>query len=266
MKGKAKRVMLKQKIKNREKIIGMHVNLCDVGVAKIAGLAGYDFIWVDMEHSYLSFETLLGHIIAIQATGTPVIVRAPQDDLTATKKILEMGVDGIIFPMINTAEEAERLIAMTLYPPYGARGFGPMNAVDYGFRNVREYTTNNHKDMCRFVQIEHKIAVENLNEIIENPYIDGYIIGPFDLSGSYDRLCDVFSEEITGTIESVVKKLHKAGKYVGLSTGDNRDTTLTHWHELGIDMLSAGTDYEFLREMAIDNRKRLEMIHKCTNQ
>ena len=67
-----------------------------------------------------------------KSTGTPVIVRAPQDDLTATKKIIEMGVDGIIFPMVRTAEEANRVIASTLYPPYGDRGFGPMGAIDYG--------------------------------------------------------------------------------------------------------------------------------------
>lgn len=254
--------MLKEKIVNGEKTIGMHINLCDISVAKIAGLAGYDFIWIDMEHSYLPFEKLLGHIIAIQATGTPVIVRAPQDDLTATKKIMEMGVDGIIFPMVNTAEDADRLIASTLYPPYGNRGFGPMNAIDYGFKSPKEYTSNNHKDMCRFIQVEHRNGIEDLDKIMQNPYIDGYIIGPFDLSGSMNRLCDVFSDEVSGMIQSVVDKLHKAGKYVGLSTGDNSETTLKHWHDMGIDMLSAGTDYEFLRVMAIENRNRLEKIHK----
>ncbi len=254
--------MLKEKIARGEKTMGMHLNFCDVGVAKIAGLSGYDFIWIDMEHNYLPFETLLGHIITIQSMGTPVIVRAPQDDLTATKKILEMGVDGIIFPMVRTAEEANRLIAMTLYPPYGNRGFGPMNAVDFGLKDAKEFVDNNHKKMCRFIQIEHKDAIDNLDEIMKNPYIDGYIIGPFDLSGSYNRLCDVFSEEITGAIKNVVKRLHDAGKYVGLSTGDIRESTLQHWHDTGIDMLSAGADFDFIRIMALENCKNLERIHK----
>ena len=82
--------MLKKKILSKEKMIGMHINLSDPTVGRIAGLAGYDFIWIDTEHSYLSFENLLNQIIAVKSTGTSVIVRVPQDDLTATKKILEM--------------------------------------------------------------------------------------------------------------------------------------------------------------------------------
>ena len=160
--------MLKEKIQNREKTIGMHINLNDVAVGRIAGLSGYDFIWIDMEHSYLSFENLLNHIIAIQQSGGRVIVRAPQDDLTATKKILEMGPDGIIFPMIKTPEEANRLISYTLYPPHGVRGFGPMNAVEFGIQDTRNYIQNHYKTMCRFIQIEHIEAVNNLDEIMKN--------------------------------------------------------------------------------------------------
>lgn len=254
--------MLKQKILNGEKTIAMHHNLTDIGVAKIIGLAGYDFIWIDMEHSYFSYETLLEHIIAIQATGTPVVVRVPQDDLTATKKILEMGVDGIIFPMVKNADEANRLIAMTLYPPYGNRGFGPINAIDYGFKDAKEYVDHNHEKMCRFIQIEHKEAVEDLDEIIKNPYIDGYILGPCDLSGSYDMMNDVYSEKISDVIRGVVDKLHKAGKYVGLATGDIRIEVLEHWKSMNIDMMAAGADFDYMRIMAIENCKNLERLYK----
>ena len=125
--------MLKEKILNKEKTVGMYVQLSDISIARIAGLAGYDFVWVDIEHSYMSYETLLGHVMALKAEGTPVIVRSPQNDLTATKKILEMGVDGIIFPMILSAEEANQAIAWSTYPNEGERGFGPMNAIDYGY-------------------------------------------------------------------------------------------------------------------------------------
>ena len=161
---------LKKKIINGEKTIGTHINFNDIAVGKIAGLAGYDFVWIDMEHSYLSYENLLSLIVAVHSTGGQVIVRAPQDDLTATKKILEMGPDGIIFPMIKTPEAANRLISYTIYPPHGIRGFGPMNAVDYGFNDVTEYIASNHKTMCRFIQIEHIEAVQNLDEIIKNDY------------------------------------------------------------------------------------------------
>ncbi len=256
--------MLKQKIKNNEKIIGMHINLNDVAVGKIAGKSGYDFILIDMEHSYLSFEGLLNHIIAVQAGGGKAIVRVPQDDLTATKKILEMGPDGVIFPMIKTAEEANRLISYTLYPPHGVRGFGPMNAVDFGIADVGEYVTTHCDTMCRFIQIEHIDAVRNLDEIIKNDYIDGYIIGANDLSGSMGRLCDVFSEEVTNVIKEVISKLKVAGKYVGISTGDYSEATLKHWHDMGFDMISAGADFDFLREGFKHNCETLKKIHSDT--
>lgn len=254
-------MLLKEKLQNRKKTMGMHLNLNDTTVGKIAGLSGYDFIWIDMEHSYLPFEGLLNLIVAVHAGGGQVIVRAPQDDLTATKKILEMGPDGIIFPMIKTPDEANRLISYTLYPPHGIRGFGPMNAVDYGIKDIMGYVKEHHKTMCRFIQIEHIDAVRNLDEIIKNEYIDGYIVGANDLSGSMGRLGDVFSDEVTAVIKEVVAKLKAAGKYVGISTGDFSESTLKYWHDMGFDMISAGADFDFLREGFRQNRETLERVH-----
>lgn len=254
--------MLKEKILNREKIIGTHINFSDPSVGRIAGLAGYDYIWIDMEHNYISFESLLAQILAIRTTGTPVVVRAPQDDLTATKKILEMGVDGIVFPMIRTAEEANRLLSYTLYPPYGRRGFGPMNAVGYGALDTNEYLTTNHKTMCRFIQIEHVDAVRNLDEIMKNEFIDGYIIGANDLSGSINELGNALGENTTALVKEAIAKLKANGKYVGLSTGSMDPEVFRHWFDLGVDMLSAAADFDFLTVGMNKNRENLRNVLK----
>ena len=254
--------MLKEKILNREKIIGTHINFSDPSVGRIAGLSGYDFIWIDMEHNYISFESLLSLIIAVKSTGTDVIVRAPQDDLTATKKIIEMGPDGIIFPMVKTAEEANRLLSYTLYPPYGKRGFGPMNAVGYGAYDTAEYISTNHNTMCRFIQIEHVDAVNNIDEIMKNQYIDGYIIGANDLSGSIGELCNVFGENTASLIKTAITKLKLNGKYVGLSTGDLSESTFKHWRNMGVDMISAGADFDFLTVGMKKNKEALSNIMK----
>ena len=118
------------------------------------------------------------------------------------KKILEMGVDGVIFPMVKTAEEVNRLIASTLYPPFGNRGFGPMNAVDYGFKNAFDYTKEDHKKLCRFVQIEHADMLDNIEEIAQIPYVDGFIFGPNDLSGSLGEFMNVFGDTTLSKIKS----------------------------------------------------------------
>lgn len=253
---------LKEKIKNGQKTIGMHVETNELISARIAGLAGFDFVWVDLEHSNISLEKLLGHIIAIQSTGTAVIVRVPVNDLTYTKKVVEMGPDGIIFPMIRSVEQAKEMVDSTLYPPYGTRGFGPKNAIDYGFKDVKEYVKNTCDNMCRFIQIEHIDAVESLDEIVKNQHIDGYIFGPNDLSGSIGELGNVFGENTTNLIRKSVEILKKNDKYVGLSTGDTSEEVLSHWHNMGIDMISAGSDIGFLKESAKNTRLTLEKVHK----
>lgn len=254
--------MLNKRVKNNEKLIGMYVQLTDISIARIAGLAGYDFVWVDTEHSYMSCETVLGHIMALRSTGTPVVVRLPQDDLTFTKKILEMGVDGVIFPVVRTAEEARRLVSSTLYPPYGNRGFGPMNAIDYGMKDVAAYVANSRDELCRFIQIEHKDTIDNLDAIMEIQEIDGYIFGPNDLSGSYNMLGDVFSEPITHIIRDAVDRLKKHGKYTGIAAGGYSPEVLQHWSSFGTELLAAGADFDYIRDGAINNRKTMERIHK----
>lgn len=254
-------MQLLEKIRNREKITGTHLNLNDIAVAQIAGRAGYDFVWIDMEHSYLSLEHLLGHIAAVQAGGAAAVVRVPQHDLTFTKKVLEMGPDGIVFPMVRSAKEANELIASTLYPPYGCRGFGPMNAVGYGQGSIDDYIGDPH-NICRFIQIEHVDAVEQLDEIMQNEYIDGYIIGPNDLSGSIGELCQVFSPATTALIERAIAKLKAAGKYVGLSTGSESEEVIRHWSEMGVDMLSAASDFGLLYSGFTEVRARLDRAHK----
>ena len=97
---------------------------------------------------------------------------------------------------------------------------------------------------------------------MKNPYIDGYIFGPNDLSGSYGRLGDVFCDEITAVIADTVKRLHAAGKYVGIASGGISDGVLTHWSSFGVELLCAGADFDYLREGALANRKNLERMHK----
>lgn len=249
---------LKDKIKNGEKTIGTIVTMTDPAVARIVGSAGFDFIWIDLEHSRISFETLFAHILAVKAGGSAVIVRVPQDDLTYTKKVLEMGVDGIIFPMIHTAEQANIMIGHTLYPPYGTRGCGPQNATVFGKTDMLQYVGNTKNELARFIQIEHIDAVKNLDEIMKNEEIDGYIFGPYDLSGSIGRLGQVYGEENVALLKEAAEKLKKAGKYIGLATGDPSENSLKFWSGLGVDMIAAGEDFALLRQKAELTKRTLD--------
>lgn len=252
---------LKQKIQSKEKISGTIISMADVCVADILSRVGYDFLWIDFEHSYLSYENILTHTTISKANGTPVIVRVPQNDFTAVKKVLEMGVDGIIFPMIKTVKEANELIEFSLYPPNGCRGFGPMAAINYGLSDAKDYVKSSNKDICRFVQIECKEIIDNLDELMENEYIDGYIFGPNDLSGSIDDFLNVYDEKTTKLMEYTINKLKKHNKYVGIA-GSNTQEVIAHWHNMGANMICAGGDYSFLAESAKSTFDLLKKEHK----
>ena len=252
----------KQKILSKQKTSGIFLNSTDTAFSIITARAGYDFVWLDLEHSYISFEQAAHHVYALKKEGIAVIVRVPENELTWTKKVLEMGVDGIIFPMVRTAAQADAQIKSTLYPPYGMRGFGPHYATSFGHDDAWEYVKNSKDDLCRFIQIEHVSLIEELDEVMKNEFIDGYIFGPNDLSGSINDIGNVFSDKMTEIISTTTDRLHKNGKYVGLATGDTTDTTIKHWCDLGIDMMTVGSDFDMFRNAAIANKKNLDRLHK----
>ncbi len=248
---------LRETLNAKEKILGTLVSLTDPCLCEIIGNIGYDCVWIDMEHTYMSYKEGLSHLNAARSANIPAVVRLPQNDLTATKKVIEMGPDGIIFPMAKTKEEICSLIDMTLYPPHGTRGFGPLRAIGYEASNSKKYVFEESFDMCRFVQIEHTAIIENLEEIIKIPYIDGFILGPNDLSGSLGEMLNVFGEKTFSKIKYATEVLKRHRKIVGLAGGMN-EKDIKIWSELDLDMLFAGADWCFVYEQGKATLKTMQ--------
>ena len=238
--------LLRQKLERKEKILGTLVSLTDPALCEIMGNVGFDCVWIDMEHTCISCKDALCHLNAARATGIPAVVRLPQSDLSYTKRVLEMGPDGIIFPMVRSAKEVRELLDMTLYPPHGGtRGFGPLRAIGYGRIDAREYVTEGYLDTCRFVQIEHIDMIDELEEIASIPYVDGFIFGPNDLSASLGDFLNVFGDRTMTEIRRAIDILRRHGKVVGLAGGMN-ESDVRVWSELGLDKLFAGADWSFI--------------------
>ena len=251
---------LKEKLIACDDICGTHVSLPESAITEIFGYAGYDFIWVDTEHSGIDYRELASHLCAARVTGTPVIVRASSRNPEHVKRVLEMGPEGIIFPMINTPEEAKAAMDLCLYPPEGKRGFGPLRAAHYGLDDTAEYIKNSKDGLCRLIQIESEEAVNNLPEIVKNPYIDGYVFGPMDLSGSIGELGDIFGKNTQKLVERAVKIIKDAGKTVGVSLGPDTIEVKRYWYERGCNMISAGGDFDYLLRASARNRAQFKEI------
>lgn len=252
---------VKEKLKNRIQIVGTHINIIDPAATEILGSLDYDYLFLDMEHPFMTCEHAYYHLLAAKSVGIPMFVRVPADDLTTTKKILEMGPDGIIFPMVRDAKHAKLLLDWTLYPPYGKRGCGPRRAVRYGLDNEDEFYKEKHLDLCRIVQIELKSAADDAENIASLPYLDGGLLGMHDLSGSINRLGDVFCEENLKLAKKSIEAFHKAGKPIGTATFATDQNTLKLYSDLGLDFISTGADYDYiLREgkKTLENYKKIK--------
>lgn len=254
---------LKEKIKQGKKIFGTLLNMGETYVAEIYGYFGFDFVWVDTEHSSAAtYERLLNNLTILGAHKTPTLVRVGMDDYNHIKRVLEMGPDGIIFPNVETAEYADKCMKATLYPPYGNRGSGPLRANKYGLIPMQDYVADQFDNLCRFIQIESKKCIDNLEEIIKNPYIDGYILGPYDLSGSIGKLGDVECEENVALIEKAIKILKDNGKYVGMAMTSTEYQDQKRWYDRGVDMVCSGAEFDYVMRETKKTYEQLKELVK----
>ncbi len=147
--------------------------------AEVMAHQGWDSLTIDMQHGVVDYQAAAGMLAAISTTGTVPVVRVPWLEEGILMKALDAGAYAVICPMINSAEDAERLIAATHYAPMGRRSFGPVRALLYG---GADYPQNANETIVVFAMIETRQGLDNLDEILRVPGLDAIYIGPSDLS------------------------------------------------------------------------------------
>lgn len=238
--------------------LGGHVFLNDPAITEALALHGYDFIWIDAEHGPFDKQNLLMHIMAANAGGAGAFVRVASQEMDIIKPVLEMGIDGIIIPMVLDEIEAKRVLELCLYPPKGTRGFGPRRAIGYNSQDVKTYLEQSEESFIRIIQIEHVEAVHHVEAILSLPALDAIIIGPNDLSGSIGHLGNPLHPDVLALAELAIKAAKKAKKPVGVSIGPDAKT-IEIYKALGVDFFSCGDDISFLQQGA---RQTISMVHK----
>ena len=210
----------------------------DAGLAELAGEAGFDFAWIDLEHSPLPITDAAHLLMALRGTGCAPFIRVAWNVPCLLKPALDLAPAAVIIPMVNTAEEARRAAAACRYPADGGeRGFATRRATGYGRMPLREYLEHSHGEPLVFVQIEHRDAVRNIDGILAAPGVDGVCIGPFDLSASYGKTGDFRDPEIAAAIDLVREKTLAAGLLLGGFCPDPEfwGTRFLHWKALSTD-------------------------------
>ena len=187
-------------------------------IAEIMGRQGFDLMTVDLQHGLIDYQMALTMVQVLQGQPAPVLARVPWNEPGILMKCLDAGFAGIICPMVNTAEDARRLVQSTRYAPMGSRSFGPTRAnMVYGPTYAK---TANAKTLV-LPMIETREALTNLDAILGVEGIDGVYVGPSDLGLSlgFEPTLDPAATEVLDAIAAIATRTKAAGKIAGIHTG-----------------------------------------------
>ncbi len=206
---------VKDMLKEGKKTTGAWLQIASPFTAEIMSRAGFDWLIIDMEHGPGDILTLISQLQAMNGSAVVPLVRAPWNDFVAIKRILDAGVYGILFPYVNTKEEAEAAVRACKYPPEGIRGVaGSPRAAGYG-QNPKEYLTRANDEILIITAVETPEAVANLDEILAVEGLDGIFVGPMDLATSMGHPFDPGHPEVQEIIVRIETKVLAAGKFLG---------------------------------------------------
>src|SRR6516162_2248815 len=190
--------------------IGLWSSLCSNIAAEIISDSGFDWILLDTEHSPNEIPDLVTQLQAVQrGTATPIL-RPAWNDAVLAKRALDIGVQTLLFPYVQSVEEAKRAVDSTRYPPEGIRGVSvSARASRYG--RVPGYLTKANDEICVLVQVETRTALDQLEAIAKVEGIDGVFIGPSDLAASLGHLGNPQHSEAQKAMQDAVKRLKAIG-------------------------------------------------------
>lgn len=226
--------------------LGCWLNFPEPGIAELAARAGYDVALIDMEHSPFGIDVATSLVRAVQGGGGRAFVRVPDEAPRWLGRMMDLGADGAMVPMVGDAAQAERLAAATRYAPDGTRGMaaGIVRASGYG-GDAAAYVPNARDRFTLLCQIETRAGVDNAASIAEVDGVDVVFIGPFDLAGSLGHRAQPDHPEVRRAIDGVVAAARDAGKPVATLPTPERDAASLVAD--GFDIVFGGSDVGQLR-------------------
>ena len=213
-------------------------------VAEICAGSGLDWLLIDGEHSPNSLPTLVAQLQAVAASPIATVVRPPIGDEVIIKQYLDLGVTGLLVPMVDTAEQAAAVAAAVAYPPVGTRGIGSALARSSRWGRDADYLHTARAGITLLVQIESSVAVDNVGDIAATEGIDGIFVGPADLAGSMDLLGQQSHPDVVAAVEHSIRVGRAAGKLVGVNAFD--PALARRYAAAGADLISVGADVTLL--------------------
>ena len=233
----------KRGIKAGKPQIGLWSSLSSHYSVEVIAGSGFDWLLLDTEHSPNDLENVVTQLQAASAYPTTAIVRPAWNDMVLIKRFLDVGVQTLLIPYVQTPEEAAQAVAYTRYPLRGVRGVaGTTRATRFG--RVKDYFKRVEEELCVLVQVETRLGLDNLEAIAATDGVDGVFIGPADLSAGLGHLGDMAHPEVKKSIDDAIGRIRKAGKAPGILTAVEAEAR--HYLEIGCLFVAVGADVGLL--------------------
>lgn len=231
---------LKAALARGEMQIGLWLGLASGAVAELAAGAGFDWCLIDAEHGPNTLPTIQAQLQAIAGRGAAPVVRVPVGEDWVIKQVLDLGVQSVLVPMVDTADQARAAVRATRYPPDGVRGMGAAlaRASDYG--RTTDYVSSANDQICVMVQAESAAAVRNIDAIAAVSGVDCVFVGPADLSADMGFPGNPGHPEVVAAIEHLIARTRAAGKAAGIIVFD--PAQFAGCVRLGVTFLGTGGD------------------------
>jgi len=230
---------LRAKFANNETAYGLWVTSEASAVTEVAGMLGIDWICIDMEHGYLDYRAIQGHLTAARGTDMTVLVRPPSQDLEPIKRALDVGAHGVILPLVDSAAEVRAAYDHFYYPPLGRRGIGGERSVKWGLDLV-SYVQSANDDLLFIPMIETQRAYDNLDEILAVEKIEAVFLGPGDMSASRGAVGEWEGPGVKEINLDILRRASERGISAGIVARDTPEAIQRV--EQGFGMVSLGSD------------------------
>lgn len=246
---------IKRRIARGERLYGCWVGLASPAVAEVLGTTGYDFLIIDQEHGPGSLADAADLLRACDSAGCPAVVRAPWNDQVYLKRVLDLGAQSLMIPMVETPEEAAAAVAACRYPPAGRRGYAAPSMRCSRYGAVADYIERANDELFLIVQIESAEAARRAEAIASVEGVDMVFIGVNDLAGSIGLLERLDRPEVDELVRLAEAGIRKAGKPMGTVPSARRDSAGLFAD--GYLLVGGAGDVDLLREAALRDLARL---------
>src|SRR5438093_238154 len=230
---------VKKKLREGRPVLAATITVNSVDVAAHMADLGFDFLWVEMEHSPITLETLRNMVLATRGLPAQLFARVPVNEYWTAKRVLDAGVSGVIFPFTSTPELAQQAVAACLYPPHGRRGSGA-NLARFSWPDRDRYYDSSDENTAVIIVIEEARAVERIDEIASTPGIDAMFIGTSDLSFSLGLRGAQNHHKLHEAIAKVLEAGKRHGKFLGRPAGTPEQ--VNEYMGQGFQLFQAPTD------------------------